>query len=196
MKKNMSRRDFLKAGGVGVAGAALLGVAGCGQSGGGGQQGGSFKPSRRITMIVPGSSGGGWDTTARAAQQVLDKTGTIDQNIAVQNKPGGGGAVGWSYVHGKSGDPYTMFVSSPPIILVPLNGESDYGYKDFTPIANLFSTAGAYVVRADAKWKNFKDLAPDAQGEAQIGLGGGRLRSGEPGSGGVHSGREGRRGGP
>jgi tripartite ATP-independent transporter DctP family solute receptor len=41
--RRMSRRDFLKVGGVGLAGATLLGVAGCGgggEQGGGGQTGG------------------------------------------------------------------------------------------------------------------------------------------------------------
>jgi peptide/nickel transport system substrate-binding protein len=36
----LSRRDFLKISGAGLAGAALLGVAGCGGGGGGGEQGG------------------------------------------------------------------------------------------------------------------------------------------------------------
>ncbi len=36
----LTRRDFLKISGAGLAGAALLGVAGCGGGGGGGQQGG------------------------------------------------------------------------------------------------------------------------------------------------------------
>ncbi len=38
--RRINRRDFLKIGGAGIAGAALLGVAGCGSEGGGGQQGG------------------------------------------------------------------------------------------------------------------------------------------------------------
>lgn len=37
--KTMSRRDFLRLGGAGLAGAALLGVPGCGGGGGGGQSG-------------------------------------------------------------------------------------------------------------------------------------------------------------
>jgi ABC-type glycerol-3-phosphate transport system substrate-binding protein len=37
VRRTVSRRDFLKLGGAGLAGAALLGAAGCGQSQGGGQ---------------------------------------------------------------------------------------------------------------------------------------------------------------
>src|ERR687897_2198321 len=37
--RGMSRRDFLKIGGAGLAGAALLGTAGCGGGGGGGGTG-------------------------------------------------------------------------------------------------------------------------------------------------------------
>jgi glycine betaine/choline ABC-type transport system substrate-binding protein len=39
-KMMLNRRDFLKIGGAGLAGAALLGVAGCGGGGGGGSSSG------------------------------------------------------------------------------------------------------------------------------------------------------------
>src|ERR671920_1847471 len=44
----ISRRNFLKIGGAGLAGAALLGVAGCG--GGGGQQGGGGGGGNTLTV--------------------------------------------------------------------------------------------------------------------------------------------------
>ena len=47
----ISRRDFLKIGGTGLAGAALLGTAGCGVfQGEGGQQGGGGGGSKSITL--------------------------------------------------------------------------------------------------------------------------------------------------
>ena len=51
--RTLSRRDFLKIGGAGLAGATLLGAAGCG--GGGGQQGGG--PARIIFSFGPDESG-------------------------------------------------------------------------------------------------------------------------------------------
>lgn len=52
-RKTLSRRDFLKIGGAGLAGATLLGTAGC--DGGGGQQGGG--PARIIFAFGPDESG-------------------------------------------------------------------------------------------------------------------------------------------
>ncbi len=52
----ISRRDFLKIGGTGLAGAALLGTAGCGvfQQGGGGQQGGGARTlNLNLTGEIP-----------------------------------------------------------------------------------------------------------------------------------------------
>lgn len=48
----LTRRDFLKISGAGLAGAALLGVAGCGGGGGGGQQGGGGGGGGGKSLIV------------------------------------------------------------------------------------------------------------------------------------------------
>lgn len=95
------------------------------------------------------------------AAKVLDEEGIIDQDIGVVNKTGGGGAVGWAYVANFKGDPYHLFVASPPIIDVPLNGQSEYDHTDFTPIANIIADYGAFVVKADAKWNTLPELFED-----------------------------------
>src|SRR5215203_1679284 len=53
VKRRTSRRDFLKAGGVGLAGAALLGVAGCGSQGG--MSGNEKGTANEITVAVSSS---------------------------------------------------------------------------------------------------------------------------------------------
>lgn len=124
------------------------------------ENGGKFEPKKAIEITAPAGAGGGWDTTARMAAKIFNDEKIINQNIGVVNKPGGGGAVGWAYIHSQK-DPYHLFVASPPLLLVPLNGQSKYDYKDFTPIANLIADYGAFVVRADAKWNNLNDLFED-----------------------------------
>jgi simple sugar transport system substrate-binding protein len=62
VNRRFSRRDFLKAGGAGIAGATLLGVAGCGgdEEQGGGQGGGpeglTSRGDIRIVMVTHGSA--------------------------------------------------------------------------------------------------------------------------------------------
>lgn len=121
-----------------------------------------WEPEKPIEFVAPAGAGGGWDTTARTVQQVLSEEGLVKNNIMVVNKPGGGGAIGWTYIHDqKDGDPHTLFVTSPPIMFVPLNGQSEYNHKDFTPIAGLIADYAAFVVKADAKWQTMEDLVVD-----------------------------------
>ncbi|MDC3412014.1 tripartite tricarboxylate transporter substrate binding protein [Terrihalobacillus insolitus] len=122
---------------------------------------GEWSPEKPIEIVAPAGAGGGWDTTARMAAKVFNEAGIIDQDIGVVNKPGGGGAVGWSYIAEKDGSPYNLFVSSSPILLVPLNGQSQYGHEDFTPIANVIADYAAFAVKADSKWDNLNDLFDD-----------------------------------
>ncbi len=122
---------------------------------------GEWKPEKAIEITAPSGAGGGWDTTARMAAKVLNETKIINQSIGVVNKPGGGGAVGWAYIHSKKADPQRLFVTSPPMLLVPLNGQSQYDYEDFTPIANIIADYAAFAVKADAKWNNLNELFAD-----------------------------------
>lgn len=122
---------------------------------------GTWEPEESIEIVAPSGAGGGWDTTARMAAKILDEEGIIDQGIGVVNKTGGGGAVGWNYIAGKEGNSYNLFVTSPPIIDVPLNGNSEYDHEDFTPIANVIADYGAFAVKEDAEWDTLPELFDD-----------------------------------
>ncbi|SES73681.1 putative tricarboxylic transport membrane protein [Salinibacillus kushneri] len=121
----------------------------------------SWQPEQTIEFVAPAGAGGGWDTTARMAAQVFNETGIIEQDIGVENQPGGGGAVAWADIHKQDGSPYNLFVSSPPLLLVPLNGQSEFGHEDFTPLSNIIADYGAFAVRADAPWDDLNDLFED-----------------------------------
>ncbi|PPA68901.1 Bug family tripartite tricarboxylate transporter substrate binding protein [Jeotgalibacillus proteolyticus] len=123
--------------------------------------GGDFTPTKPIEMVAPAGAGGGWDTTAREVAKVFGETGILEENMAVINKEGGGGAIAWAYIHGKNDSPYNLFVSSPPLMFVPLNGQSQYGHEDFTPLANVIADYGAFAVREDAEWDDLNDLFDD-----------------------------------
>ncbi|TLS38545.1 tripartite tricarboxylate transporter substrate binding protein [Pseudalkalibacillus caeni] len=128
-----------------------------GNNGNDGQATDDWKPEKPIEVIAPAGAGGGWDTTARTVSKVMEQTNIIDKRLAVVNKPGGGGAVGWAYVDKKGGN-HTLFVTSPPILFVPLNGQSDLGHNDFTPIAGVIADYAAFVVSADSPYNNMNDL--------------------------------------
>ncbi|WP_422124316.1 Bug family tripartite tricarboxylate transporter substrate binding protein [Planococcus sp. X10-3] len=153
---------------MGVMAATMLVVAGCNSDAGdetGGdaanEGNGTFEPTSAIEVVAPAGAGGGWDTTAREVARVFGETGIIDANMAVVNKEGGGGAIAWAYIHEKDDSPYNLFVSSPPIMFVPLNGQSDYGHEDFTPLSNMIADYAAFAVSADSEWDDLNDLFDD-----------------------------------
>ncbi|MCA0984736.1 tripartite tricarboxylate transporter substrate binding protein [Halobacillus yeomjeoni] len=137
----------------------------CGeQSSGTTESDGEWKPDGNIEIVAPGGAGGGWDTTARSVGKVLEDQEIVENDVAVVNKPGGGGAVGWSYIN-STNSPENIFVSSPPLIFVPLNGQSDLSYEDFTPLSNMIADYGAFAVADDAKWNNLNELFEDMKAD-------------------------------
>ncbi|NBI29139.1 tripartite tricarboxylate transporter substrate binding protein [Chengkuizengella marina] len=117
-----------------------------------------WEPSEPIEVVAPGGAGGGWDTTARTVAQVLTEEELVSEGMPVVNKSGSGGAIGWSYVDGKQGDNHMLFVTSSPILLVPLNGGSELGHNDFEPIAGVIADFGAFVTNVDSPYQNINDV--------------------------------------
>ncbi|WP_044339858.1 tripartite tricarboxylate transporter substrate binding protein [Rossellomorea aquimaris] len=123
-----------------------------------GESDGEWTPSKPIEVVAPAGAGGGWDTTARTVSKLMEEQKIIEERMAVVNKPGGGGSVGWSYIDSKKGDNHTMFVTSPPMFFVPLNGQSSLSHEDFTPIAGVIADYAAFVVDADSPYDTMNDL--------------------------------------
>ncbi|MED0717231.1 putative tricarboxylic transport membrane protein [Aeribacillus composti] len=118
-------------------------------------------PAKPIMFVAPSGAGGGWDLTARAITKILDETNLVKQTMTVENKPGGGGTVFMAeYATQDKNNDYKLFVNSPPIIINNLKaeGNSPYGYKDTTPLAQLTKDFGAIVVRADSKFQSMSQL--------------------------------------
>src|SRR3546814_17295051 len=55
-----------------------------------------------LSIMAPASPGGGWDGTARAMQQALQKENIV-KNVEVTNVPGAGGTIGLAQFAGSSG---------------------------------------------------------------------------------------------
>lgn len=117
-----------------------------------------WKPQRPIEIVAPAGPGGGWDLLARSMQQALTQEKLVDQPILVTNKPGGGGATGWTYLKGKAGQGEFLAANSPLILQNNILGKSELTYKDFFPLANLMAEWEVVAVKADAPWKTGKDF--------------------------------------
>ncbi|MDQ0063324.1 Bug family tripartite tricarboxylate transporter substrate binding protein [Paenibacillus harenae] len=154
-----------------IVAAALVAVSltACSTGSNGGSSNAADYPEKPFIVTAPSGAGGGWDKTARSLAKVLGETKLVDQTMTVENKPGGGGTVFMAeYVTKDKDDPYKLFVSSPPILINNLKkeGNSPYGYKDVTPLAQLTKDYGAIAVAADSKYNDLQALIDDIKADA------------------------------
>ncbi len=117
-----------------------------------------WKPERPIEIIAPAGPGGGWDLLARTMQKALTEEKLVDQPIIVTNKPGGGGATGWTYLKNKAGHGEYLAANSPLILQNHLLGKSELTFRTFTLVANLMAEWEVVAVKADAPWKDGKSF--------------------------------------
>lgn len=134
----------------------------------------AWTPDSTIEIVAPAGPGGGWDLTARAMQRTLTEDKLVKKNIIVSNKPGGGGAIGWTYLKGKEGNANFLAANSSLILLNNLLGSSQLTYKDFTPLAMLTTEWLSVSVKADSPYKNAGELMAQLKkdpGSLTIGVG-------------------------
>ncbi|MEQ6854847.1 tripartite tricarboxylate transporter substrate binding protein [Lysinibacillus capsici] len=146
-----------------VAGLLFTSLFGCSASNGEKTEGknASDYPKSNITIVAPSGAGGGWDLTARAVAKTMSDTGLIDKAIQVENKPGGGGAAFMAtFATKEANNDYMLMVKSPPILInyEKAEGNSKFGYKDTTPLAQLTRDYGAIVVKKDSPFQTLADV--------------------------------------
>jgi tripartite-type tricarboxylate transporter receptor subunit TctC len=114
-------------------------------------------PNSPITLIVPYQAGGATDIVIRPLAEGAKKY--FGQPILVENKTGGGGAVGVSGVVGKRPDGYNLTVAFPSLHrLSYINKLSFDTVKDLTPIILYGGNLFGILVRADSPFKSLQGL--------------------------------------
>ena len=105
-------------------------------------------------------------------------TESLGTPIIVLNNPGGGTLIGTKYVVSAKPDGYTLLsIGSAIIAAMAVRPDCPYTIDDFTPIIRLATTSFVIFVKADAPWKNLKDLINYAKENP------GKLTYGSPGVG-------------
>ena len=118
-------------------------------------------PSGTIQLVVPYSPGGLTDIFYRTIADGLAKN--IGGNIAILNKPGGGGMIGTSYVVNAKPDGYTLVNISAETITIASAFTPKMPYdpdKDLTYIAKTAVVAVGVAVRQESPFKTFEELEP------------------------------------
>lgn len=133
-------------------------------------------PQKPILTIVAFPAGGGTDIVARSILKTAEKyTG---KGFVVDNRPGAGGAIGFTALASAPKDGYTIgFINAPTIVMNPIQLGDKVKYKldDFVPIANFVSDPGVFAVNANSPIKTLKDFIDMAKanpGSVKLAYGG------------------------
>ncbi|MDX5627522.1 MULTISPECIES: tripartite tricarboxylate transporter substrate binding protein [unclassified Brenneria] len=121
-------------------------------------------PEKPIQMLVAFAPGGGTDIAARSVAHYLEKHLAKNASVAVINKPGAGGEIGWTALARAKPDGYTIGMINPPATnALVVEGKAKYTMDDFQPIANLVYDPGILVVNQQSPYQTLAQLIDAAR---------------------------------
>jgi tripartite-type tricarboxylate transporter receptor subunit TctC len=115
-------------------------------------------PTKTVTIVVPFAAGGPTDTVARLIAQSM--TGTLKQQVIVENAGGAGGTIGANKVAKAKNDGYTLLLhhigqSTAPGLYRKLPYDA---IKDFEPIGLITDVPMTIISKKDFPPKDMKEL--------------------------------------
>ena len=114
-------------------------------------------PDKPVRLIVPLSAGGGMDTIARAVATPL--TEKMGQSVIVDNRGGGGGAIGAELTKEAPKDGYTLLMASATFVIHPLLYPARYvPTRDYATITQVTRQPYVLIVHPGIPAKNVKEL--------------------------------------
>jgi putative tricarboxylic transport membrane protein len=124
----------------------------------------SAYPNKPIAFITHSGPGGGMDTMLRRIADILAKEQIVTQPIRVENVQGGSGAKAMTALVKRKGDDHVLAGLTSVWISAPLiSPDLKVSYRDMTPIALLGFDPNLAVVKADSRFKSFKELVEFAR---------------------------------
>ena len=117
-------------------------------------------PDRPIMLMVSYGAGGATDFQARIVTMTAGNDDALGMPIAIVNRPGAGGRVGWNWFATEAeADGYTLAAYNiPHFIAQSIEGGVSYSVDDFEPIANWGADPAVFVVGADSAFTSMADV--------------------------------------
>ncbi|WP_299045425.1 tripartite tricarboxylate transporter substrate binding protein [uncultured Tateyamaria sp.] len=122
-------------------------------------------PERPVMLMVSYGAGGATDFQARIVTMTAGNEDALGMPIAIINKPGAGGRVGWNWFAGQAdADGYTLAAYNVPhFIAQSIEGGVSYSTDSFEPIANWGADPAVFVVAADSPFNSMADVVSYAK---------------------------------
>ncbi|GAA1556311.1 Bug family tripartite tricarboxylate transporter substrate binding protein [Brevibacterium picturae] len=153
---------------VGAVLASLALVAtGCGNKAQPPGEGGDY-PTGPVTVSAPAEPGSGWDTTARALVEALQKEEIVSTPLPVKNQPGGTGCM-WmtSMMQQEKGKDDQIAITSLASQTMKARGLCEFGPEDTTLIATMYVEDFMVVAPDDGDIKNVEGLVKSLKEDPQ-----------------------------
>lgn len=117
-------------------------------------------PERPMMLMVSYGAGGATDFQARIVTMTSGNEDALGMPIAILNKPGAGGRVGWNWLADQAdADGYTLGAYNVPhFIAQSIKGGVNYSVDSFEPIANWGADPAVLVVGADSEFNSLQDV--------------------------------------
>ena len=134
-------------------------------------------PTKEVQIIIPCAAGGATDLIFRALAATTGKY--LGKAVIVVNRPGGGGAVGYTEAAQAKPDGYTLVSAITPLTILPHQVRLPSLTRILNPVINVVSDPCMFLVRSDAPWKSLKEFLdyakknPDMITVGNSGAGGG-----------------------
>ncbi|WP_372675222.1 tripartite tricarboxylate transporter substrate binding protein [Aquicoccus sp.] len=122
-------------------------------------------PERPITLMVSYGAGGATDFQARIVTMTAANDDALGVPIAIVNRPGAGGRVGWNHFAAQAeADGYDLAAYNVPhFIAQSIEGGVSYSTDSFEPIANWGADPAVFVVPADSDFDSMQDVVSYAR---------------------------------
>jgi len=127
-------------------------------------------PDKPVELTVLFGAGSAADLLARRLAELAGKD--LGQPVAVVNRTGAGGALGYTHVKGQNPDGYALVWNSNSVSTAYHAGNMKIDYTAFAGVAALTSEPVSLAVKVDAPWKDIRELLAHAKANpGQVRLG-------------------------
>ncbi|GAA0496057.1 tripartite tricarboxylate transporter substrate binding protein BugE [Pigmentiphaga sp. GD03639] len=123
-------------------------------------------PNKPVRVIVPFAPGGSTDIIARLVGERMGRE--LGQPFVIENRGGGGGAIGASEAARAAPDGYTLSIATVSTMAINPACNPKLGYdplKDFQPVTNFAHTANVLAVNPKVPANDFKSFLELAKKE-------------------------------
>ncbi|MGH3666608.1 MAG: tripartite tricarboxylate transporter substrate binding protein, partial [Egibacteraceae bacterium] len=113
---------------------------------------------------------GGSDILGRAMGEGIEEV-RDGVTVTVENRAGGSGVSGYSFLLQQQGDPHFLLPSETAGVALPITVETPFEWSDFTQVAMIAEDATLGVVRDDSEWQDVPAVIEAAEGgQVRVGI--------------------------